>query len=116
MKTKLVRESLNENKIPDFKTGWEIISYMGDISEFNPYRNEDAQYDDEYYSIPAVVFQKVLGWTPKQVEAIEEELESYEGGIYWETEQSDERNERGQIITWKPIPFEDQYISIRGGA
>jgi len=118
MKAKLVRESLNENKkpIPDFTTGWEVISFFRDIPEFDPYYNDEAQYDDVYFEIPAKVFSNVLGWTAKDVQAINWELESYEGSISWNDEDPDERNERDQVITWKKRPLENQWIVVHGGA
>jgi hypothetical protein len=118
MKAKLVRESLNEGKtpIPEFTTGWEVISFLRDIPEFDKYYNDDAQYDDTYFEIPAKVFHDVLGWTAEDVRNINYELESYEGSISWNDEDPDKRNEIDQIISWKPRPFENQYIVVHGGA
>lgn len=116
MKAKLVKESLAH--IPHFKTGWDIIEYFDSIPEFDPYRyrNEDSDYRDTYYySIPANVFQKVLEWTPEDVESIKDNIELYEGNIWWETQQPDTRNKRGQVMTWKPLPLKDQHIIVTGG-
>jgi len=113
---KAPREKGSKAEIPEFTTGWEVISFLEDIPEFKEYANEDAQYDDEWYSIPATVFKEVLGWTAEEVEAINYELESYEGSISWEVEQPESYEERGPVKTWKPIPIEDQRIIVNGGA
>lgn len=117
MKAKFVNEELGRKKnIPEFTMGWEIIEYFDDIPEFNPYRNKEAQYDDDYYNIPAPIFSKVLGWTPEEVNSINKELENYEGGIYWETEEPESYEVEGPIENYKSIPFDQQIISVYGGA
>lgn len=105
MKAKLVKESLNENNIPNFNTGWDIIEYFDSISEFKPYRNEDARYDDTYYEIPVSVFEKVLGWSKEEIEDIDWNLESYEGSIDYTDKESGEY-----------LPVEQHMIVVTGGA
>jgi len=125
-RVKLVKESLEDdrqnnlednfdnNSLPN--TIYPIIDYLDSIPEFQPYRNKNAQYDDKYYDIPAKVFTSILDWTPEDIKAIQDQIESYEGRISWVTEIPGKRNERDQIISWIPLPFEDQSIEVLGGA
>ena len=82
-----IAESINESKkpIPKFKTGHDIIDYFDNIKAFQQYRNENAMYDDAFYTIPEKVFVKTLGWTVEDVQKIADKLESYEGTITWYT-------------------------------
>lgn len=136
MKAKLVKESLRENigpvdytdsdgsggysthpaynqkpyqlekkDIKDMKDGWDIIRYFEEIPEFKEFENPDAQYDDERYRIPVNVFTKVLDWPKEDIENAYEHLDDYEGGISWH-----------DMLGGKPLPIEDQYISVWGGA
>lgn len=46
------------------------------------YVDKNASYDDLAAKVPKRVLKKVLGWTDKDVEAINRGTDAYEGGIY----------------------------------
>ena len=96
---KLFEEDMN---VPNFRYGWEIIDYLDNISKFHQYRNKEAEYDDEYYLIPTDIFTQVTGWTEEDVNNISDNLEPYEGNIYW--------------TNTNPNQHEENTVSVHGGS
>lgn len=80
---KPLNEFLNEAKqsIPDFKIGEEIIDFLDEIPALKKFRNDVAQYDDTYFTIPIKDWNKNVGWSVKEVDAINDKLDNYEGNI-----------------------------------
>jgi hypothetical protein len=80
---KNLNEFLNEAKqsIPDFKMGVEIIDFLDEIPALKKFRNDVAQYDDTYFTIPIKDWNKNVGWSVKEVDAINDKLDNYEGSI-----------------------------------
>ena len=74
-------KSLNESKIPNFKNAWDIIEFLDNIPELKKFRNNTAKYDDTYFDIPVKDWNKYVGWSEKEVEEIDDDLEPYEGSI-----------------------------------
>ncbi len=80
---KKLKEFLNEAKqsIPDFKMGIDIIDFLDEIPALKKFRNDVAQYDDTYFTIPIKDWNKNVGWSVKEVDAINDKLDKYEGSI-----------------------------------
>jgi hypothetical protein len=93
---KAFNEFLNEGKfiIPkpdmgrvykekDFQTGWDIIEYLDGFTSLRKYKNTAAEYDDSWYSIPRKVWDKVIGWSDKEMDNLNKNLEDYEGSLHY---------------------------------
>ncbi len=82
----LVNESVNEAKLPidkSWRFGGGIIEFFDSIPALKKYRDPDATYDDAHFTIPIKDFKKIVGWTEKEVDEIDNRLEDYEGYIAW---------------------------------
>jgi len=61
--------------------GWEIIHTLDADERAREYRNQDAEYDDEYYNMPVGLFTEITGIDENDIEKVNDELETYEGSI-----------------------------------
>lgn len=79
---KIYESFLNEAvKIPKFKFGFEIVEWLDTFKEFKKYRNSEATYDETYFEIPYILFNKVTGLDKKAIEKMDDNLDMYEGSI-----------------------------------
>jgi hypothetical protein len=81
-----LKELLTERKVPikkNWRFGFAIIEFFDSMRELKPYRDRDASYDDPHYTIPLKDFKRIVGWTEKEVEQIDDRIEDYEGYIGW---------------------------------
>lgn len=60
----------------------EAIDMVMEHPKLQKYVDKKASYDDLAAKIPKNVLKKVLGWTDKDIEAINSGTDAYEGGIY----------------------------------
>jgi len=79
------KEYLKEARLPIFDIGTDIIMYFDNIKELKKYKVKNAEYDDVHYTVPRKAFDKIIGWSDKDMQKISDDLENhYEGDIQWD--------------------------------
>ena len=75
-----MQKYLYETEHP-YKNGWDIIEVLDADEDVKQYRNNDAEYDEEYYELPVELFTKITGIEKVDIQDVSDSLEDYEGNI-----------------------------------